>query len=166
MRWRRPADVGGSGMDDIWLLVSEVRLASGGCEKENAGRLVGFDRCSKRFLIRIFVDFSWCSLRICILSSAREVSVCVPILFLSLVSVTPNTLNNRSQVAEFAMIERSRSARRKKDVGGHPGNSNSCKTANGSGSCDCESELIHGNYTRAKTHLAQRPVHMHGTYCV
>ena len=48
----------------------------------------------------------------CIFSSAREVSVDVPILFLSFVSVVPNTLNNRSHVAEFVQIERSRLARR------------------------------------------------------
>ena len=61
------------------------------------------DRCPNKFFIRAFVDFSWCSPRMCIFSSARELSVDVPILFLSLVSVVPNSLNNRSQIAEFAL---------------------------------------------------------------
>ena len=61
------------------------------------------DRCPNKFFIRVFFDFSWCSPRMCFFSSARELSVDVPTLFLSLVGVVPNTLNNRSQVAEFAL---------------------------------------------------------------
>ena len=59
------------------------------------------DRCPNKFFTRAFVDFSWCSPRMCIFSSARELSVDVPILFLSLVSVIPNTLNTHSQVVEM-----------------------------------------------------------------
>ena len=85
----------------------------------------------------------------CILSSARELSVDVPILFLRLVSVVPNTLNNRSQVAEFATIERSRSARRKNGVGGHPGNTKSSKTTSGSKSFPCYDGSIFNNSEEA-----------------
>ena len=89
----------------------------------------------------------------CILSSARELSVVVPNLFLSLVSVVPNTLNNRSQVAEFATIERSRLARRKKDEDGQPGNSNSSKTATGSKSLDlCNDRSVSNGLKEVKTH--------------
>jgi len=70
------------------------------------------------------------------LQLSKGAECCCPILFLSLVSVVLNTLNNCSQVAEFAMIERSWSARQKNEVGGHPGNSNSSKTVNGSKSLD------------------------------
>ena len=99
------------------------------------------------------------------MSSARELSVDVPSLFLSLVSVVPNTLNNRSQLAEFATIERSRSARRKKDVGAHPGNSNSSKTANGSRSFDFYySGLTFNDYEVVKPYLVPRSKYVHRTY--
>lgn len=140
IRWRRP-DAKASEMNDVdRSMVGSfcgLGLKGGGCGGEVGAGGIFLDRLLNRFFIRIFVDFSWCSPRICIFSSARELSVDVPILFLSLVSVVPNTLNNRSQVAEFATIERSRSARRKKGDGGHPGNTKSSKIASGSKSFFC-----------------------------
>ena len=83
-----------------------------GCEEDVVSDGELLVRTPNGCFIRIFVDFSWCLLRMCIFNSAREVSVDVPILFLSFISVVPNTLNNRSHVAEFVQIERSRLARR------------------------------------------------------